>query len=304
MTLTLNRQLMIYYAKTNKLTIAFLEKGAMAKPVVLLLHGWPDDATTWEGVMPEIVAAGFRAIAPWLRGFGNTSFNEDDTLRTGNSGILAMDMIEFMDRLGIKKFNVIGHDWGSNIAEALAVGWPERISRMALLSSAPRLGGMLTPSFKQAQLDWYHWFMATKRGQEAVREDPIGFAHLMWVNWAPPGWFEEKTFQAVAASWNNPDFVNVTLHSYQARWQEAEPDPESAELEEQVKTTQTLSLPTLYIQGEADGVNPPYVSENVQQKFTGWFHRVVMPGVGHFPSREAAESLSSYLTEFLRGTNI
>ena len=291
---------MIHYASTDLLKMAYHEQGAKDKPVVLLLHGWPDDATTWDAVMPQLMNAGYRVIAPYLRGFGDTAFKKERTPRTGNSGIHAFDIIELMDSLGIKKFSVVGHDWGANIAESLAVGWPKRTERMALLCTPPRLGGMPTPPFEHAQLEWYHWFQATKRGEEAVRANPIGFARIMWKNWSPQGWFREETFDRVSQSWKNPDFADVTLHSYRSRWEEAKPDLKSRKLEAKVKATETLSLPALFIQGEADGVNPPYVSEKVHEKFTGPFRRIVMPGVGHFPSREAPEQLNSYLLQFLQ----
>ena len=142
---------------------------------------------------------------------------------------------------------------------------------MALLSTPPRLGGMPTPPFEQCQRQWYHWFQATARGEEAVRADPKGFAHIMWVNWSPSGWFGEATFARTAEAWENPDWVDVTLHSYRARWDEAKPDPRSRGLEKKIKSTQTLSLPTLYVQGEVDGVNPPSASTTVSDKFTGPF---------------------------------
>ncbi|MGI4805577.1 MAG: alpha/beta fold hydrolase [Janthinobacterium lividum] len=290
---------MIHYASTDLLNIAYLEQGRDDRPVALLLHGWPDDATTWDRVMPKLMVAGYRVIAPWLRGFGQTTFRKKNTLRTGNSGILALDAIALMDVLNIEKFSIIGHDWGSNIAESLATGWPERVKSMALLSTPPRLGGMPTPPFRHAQLEWYHWFQATKRGEDAFKADPIGFARIMWENWSPKGWFDEATFTQVAESWKNPDFVEVTLHSYRSRWDEAEPDPKSIKLEKEVKSTKTLSLPVLYVQGEVDGVNPLYTSENVHEKFTGQFQRIVMSDVGHFPSREASELLSDHLIKFL-----
>ncbi len=127
-----------------------------------------------------------------------------------------MDAIALIDGVSVERFSVTGHDLGSNIAEALVIGWPNRVDRLALLSSPPRLGGAPTPSFAQAQRQWYHWFHATRRGAEAIRKDPKGFAHIMWENWAPEGWFEETTFTKVAASFDNPDWVDVTLHSYQA----------------------------------------------------------------------------------------
>lgn len=135
---------MIQYLSTDSLNIAYRQDGPSEASAALLLYGWPDDATTWDKVMPHLVAAGYRVIAPWLRGFGTTTFLNEHTPRTGNSGIHAFDVIGLMDALNIDTFSVIGHDWGSNIAEALAVGWPDRISRIALLSTPPRLGGMPT----------------------------------------------------------------------------------------------------------------------------------------------------------------
>ncbi len=149
--------------------------GAAGGKPLLLIHGWPDDASTWDQVAPALAAEGFRVIVPTLRGFGATRFLNDDVLRTGNSAMLAIDMIALLDALGINRFLVAGHDWGSNTAEALAVGWPDRVERMAMLSTPPRLGGMPTPPFEQTQRQWYHWFMATARAAEAVGADRRGF---------------------------------------------------------------------------------------------------------------------------------
>ena len=271
-----------------------------AKPV-MLLHGWPDDASTWDQVAPVIGEAGFRVIVPTLRGFGDTSFRYAQAPRTGNSGIHAMDMIALLDALGIEKLAVIGHDWGANIAEALAIGWPDRIERIAMLATPPRLGGMPTPSFEQAQRYWYHWFMATDRGAQAVRADPHGFAHIHWQNWAPPGWFDEATFQKVAKSFDNPDWVAVTLHSYRSRWENAVPDPRSDWLETKVKATTKLSLPTLFIKGDVDGVTTQDSFAKVPAKFSGPFEMVGLPGVGHFPQREAPAAVTDLLVSFLAG---
>ena len=202
-----------------------------------------------------------------------------------------------MDALDIKRFAVAGHDWGSNIAEAMAVGWPKRVQRLAMLSTPSRLGGLPTPPFEQAQRQWYHWFQATARGAQAVRDDPKGFAHIMWANWAPAGWFDEETFARVAKSFENPDWVDVTLHAYRSRWDEAKPDPQSRRLDKKVKATRTLSLPTIYIQGEVDGVNPPSASKGVPSKFSGPFELIQLPGVGHFPTREAPDAVSEVLVK-------
>ena len=283
------------------LTMAVSLNGPKDGQPLLLIHGWPDDASTWDEVAPALAAEGFRVIVPTLRGFGSTRFLTEDARRTGNSAMLAIDMIALLDTLGVDRFMVAGHDWGSNIAEALAVGWPARVERMAMLSTPPRLGGMTTPPFEQTQRQWYHWFMATGRGAEAVRADRRSFTHLHWVNWSPPGWFAEATFDRVAQSFDNPDWVDVTLHSYRARWGEAEPDPISLWLEDKVKEAQTLTLPTLYLHGDADGVNPPSTAKDVPSKFTGPFAAVTLAGVGHFPQRENQRAVVRHLLSLFAG---
>lgn len=284
---------------TPDLHITFDETGAQHGHPVLLLHGWPDDATTWDAVSSRLQDRNLRLIAPYLRGFGPTVFRNEEALRTANGAVLAIDAISLMDGLGIDRFSVVGHDWGSNIAEALAMGWPSRVDRMALLASLPRRGGLKTPPFRQAQRYWYHWFMATKRGAEAIAKDPHGFARIQWENWSPDGWFDEATFNAVAKSFDNPDWVAVTLHSYRVRWAEAEPDPDSVWLEDRIKKTHSLSLPTVYFQGMDDGVNPPDLSEDLYKKFTGPFDRIVLQNVGHFPQREDPETVAQELAVFL-----
>ena len=227
---------MMKYADTDLLNIAYLEQGGADSPAVLFLHGWPGDATTWDKIMPLVVAEGYRAVVPWLRGFGQTTFKKAESPRTSHPALLAYDAIALMDHLAIQKFSVAGHDWGSSIPEALAVGWPARVQRVAPLSSPPRL---------------------------------------------------------------NPDFVDITLHSYRSRWKEAGPDMATAALQTKIDATTTLGLPPLYIQGEVDGVNPPYVSAGIHKKFAEYFNRVLLPGVGHFPSREAPVETACYLLEFL-----
>lgn len=284
---------------TDELTIHFDEYGDRSGDAVLMLHGWPDDASTWAKVADRLAGQGHRLIVPTLRGFGETRFVRDDAPRTANSALLAMDAIALMQALDVNGFSVVGHDWGSNIAEAIAVGWPDRVKRIAMLSTPPRLGGMPTPPFWHAQLLWYHWFMATKRGADAVAKDPKGFAHIHWENWGPEGWFDEATFDRVARSFENPDWVAITLHSYRSRWGEAEPDSRSLWLDQKVGETKTLELPAMYFQGAEDGVNAPATSEKVHEKFTGPFERIVLQNVGHFPQREDPETVAKNLRVFL-----
>ena len=286
--------------KTAKLEISYLEAGPADGPVLLLLHGWPDDASTWDDISPSLNAIGYRTIAPFARGFGATRFLSPSTRRSGNTAILAIDVIELLDALGIERLCVAGHDWGANIAEMLAVGWPDRIPRIAMLSTPSRLGGLKTSPFWHARLQWYHWFQATRRGAEAVRRDPIGFARIMWETWSPHGWFEDATFERVARSFTNPDWSDITLHSYQSRWDEADPDPDSEWLDAKVKSTQTSDIPAIYIHGAQDGVNPPPTSDAMVEKYTGGFQRMLLESVGHFPTREAPDKVASLLVDHFK----
>jgi pimeloyl-ACP methyl ester carboxylesterase len=229
------------------------------------------------------------------RGFGGTRFLFERTRRTGNVGILCLDAIELMDALKVDRFFVADLDWGSNIAEALALNWPKRVTRIAMLSTPSRLGGLQTPPFHIARLYWYHWFQATKRGAEAVAKDPKGFARIMWDTWSPPGWFEEETFRDVAVSFANPDWADVTNHSYCSRWGEAAVDPRSVEIETNIKTTKRLKTPTIFFHSALDGVSPPAITERMSEKFVGPFERIVLEGVGHFPTREAPEMVGKRL---------
>lgn len=273
--------------RTSLLEIAYRDDGPRDSPVVLLLHGWPDDSSTWDAIIPALNEAGLRTIAPTTRGFGKTRFLSSDTPRTGNATMLVLDMIEMLDILRVERFSIAGHDWGANMAALTAVGWPDRVERIAMLSSPPRLGGLPPLPLSHARLQWYHWFQATRRGAQTVRDDRKAFARIMWETWSPPGWFDDATFDRVAASFDNPDWVDVTLHSYRSRWKEAEPEPASIWLEDKAKTASPLALPAIYFQGELDGVNPPETSERVAEKFSGPFERIVLPGIGHFPTREA-----------------
>ena len=281
--------------ETPLLDVEVFNEGPRDAPVVLLLHGWPDDPSTWAAVTPTLNAAGLRTVTPYLRGFGGTRFRDEATPRTGDSSILAYDAVDLMDALGVERFFVAGHDWGSNAAEALAVGWPGRVPRIAMLSTPSRLGGVPTPPFPQCQRQWYHWFQATARGAKAMRDDPKGFSRTMWDNWSPAGWYDEATFIAVAEAWENPDWSEVTIHSYRSRWDEAEPDPRSTDLERKIKETKRIATPTIYVSGAVDGVNPPEAAKDVPSKFSGSFEALLLDRVGHFPTREAPDAIAAAL---------
>jgi pimeloyl-ACP methyl ester carboxylesterase len=289
-------------ARTGTLEIAYADAGPRDGQPLLLLHGWPYDAASWDVVAALLHDQGIRTITPSLRGFGATRFLDDGAPRTGDAAILAHDAIDLMDALGISTFAVAGHDWGSSTGEAIAVGWPERITRLAMLATPPRVGGMRVGSFTRARELWYQWFMATAVGIDAIRADRTGFGRIMWDTWSPTGWYDEATFARAAQAWQNPDWLDVTVHSYRSRWHEAPYDPRSAALAEHVAATDRLALPTLYIQGAVDGVMTAASTAGIHDTFSGPFERLVLEGVGHAPQMEAPERVAAAITAHLTQT--
>jgi pimeloyl-ACP methyl ester carboxylesterase len=291
---------MTQFAETPTLRIAYEDGGPKNGPAVLLLHGSPDDPRTWDAVATALQAAGFRTIVPYLRGFGPTVFLSADTMRSGEMVAMAQDAIDLADALGLKTFAVAGHDWGARIAYVLAAAFPERVRRIAALSVGWQPGELATPSLEQVRKYWYQWFMATARGKETVRRDPKAFARIQWDTWAPKGWFSEAEFDATARSFENADWPAITLHSYTVRWGEADKDPRYAALDRRAMSVQSIAVPALMIQGGADGVTLAATTEGKDRYFSGGYRRVVLDGVGHFPTREKPEEVSRLLIGFLK----
>jgi pimeloyl-ACP methyl ester carboxylesterase len=284
---------------TPVLRIAYELGGPADRPPVLVLHGWPDGPRTWDKVVPALQQAGFRTIAPFLRGFGETTFLSPATMRSGEMVAMAQDALDLADALGLDRFAVVGHDWGARIAYALAILVPQRVTKIVAMSVGWQPGALPTPGFEQARKYWYQWFMSTGRGAAAVAADRKGVARIMWDTWAPQGWYDEAEFEATAKSFDNPDWADITVHSYRVRWAEAEKDPRYRDLDTRVHGAQSIGVPAMMIQGGADGVTLADTTAGKGQYFTAGYTRHVLDGVGHFPTREAAERVNRLLLEFL-----
>jgi pimeloyl-ACP methyl ester carboxylesterase len=287
--------------RTPLLEISFLDIGPRQGPVIVLLHGWPDDIRAWNKVAPYLSAAGFRTIIPYLRGSGLTRFLATDTIRDGRGIALAQDVIDMADALGVDHFSVAGHDWGARAAYLLAALFPARVNRIASLSLAfqPR-GEFPIPSFPQARLSWYQWFMCTEGGAAAVRRDPVGFSKMQWDSWSPSGWYEEGEFLKTAESFRNPDWAAITLNSYRSRFLPETVDPRYQDLQRRIGGIALLSRPTLVISGAADNCDPPSSFEEMEHNFTGGYELLTLDGVGHFPMREASEKVAGALVRHFK----
>ncbi len=288
------------FIETPLLRIGYKEWNPEGQRTVVLTHGWPDSLRCWHNVVPALVEAGYRVLAPALRGFLPTTFLREDTPRTGQLAALGRDMVDFVQALQLDQPVLVGHDWGARaVANACGLA-PGLASHMVLLSVGY---GTNDPAqsltMQQSQLYWYHWFFATERGMRVLREDAKGVAQHMWDTWAPKGWYLPQEFDQTAMAFTSPDWPEVVLHSYQHRWGHAPSDPFYAADEALLQPAPVLSVPTLVLHGELDGASLPATSDRKAHLFTGRYERQVLPGVGHFPQREAPHKVAQAILKFI-----
>ena len=290
--------------RTELLEIAFEEGGPEDGPAVLLLHGWPDAARGWDFVASKLQAKGWRTVVPHLRGSGATRFLSEETPRDGSGVALAQDAIDLADALNLERFAVVGHDWGARAAYTLAALFPERVSAVAALALGFQPRGLFTvPSFEQSRRFWYQWFLCVDGAAERVRVDPVGFARIQWETWSPRGWFEEAEFARTAESFLNPDWPAITLNAYRSRWLTGEArDARYDAAQQKIGEIETLSTPTLMIQGAADLCDAPSESEGLERHFANGYRRLLLGGVGHFPHREAPVAVADAILHHLQET--
>ena len=291
-------------ARTSLLDIAYVTAGPITGPPVILLHGWPDSASTWDGVTPALATAGHRVIVPFLRGFGPTRFLDAGTMRSGQLAALGHDLIEFIDALALNHVALVGHDWG---ARAAAIATTElqasgRVTRLALLSVGY---GTNDPSqalpLRQVHNYWYHWYMALPRGETLIRDDRRTFTRYIWDAWGAPGWrLDDAAFDELARAFENPDWADVTLNSYRHRWGLADGDARYQALDARLNPAPQVSIPTLVLHGADDRCNDPMTSAGKERFFSGRYERALLPGVGHFPQREDPAATTRALLDWLR----
>jgi pimeloyl-ACP methyl ester carboxylesterase len=289
---------------TSLLDVGYLEWNPTGKRTAVLVHGWPDCPEGWRQVARHLVDAGYRVLCPALRGFGPTRFHSPETPRSGQLAALGRDLLEFIDALSLNKPALIGHDWGAR-AVANACGLRDRAgSHLVTLSVGYGTNDpQQTLTYAQARNYWYHWFMATPRGQRAIELDRLGFTRLMWDTWSPAGWYSEHDYDEAATAFDNPDWASVVLHSYRHRWGFAPGDPLYAADDAMLNPAPILSVPTLVLHGGADACNHPDGSLGKERFFTGPYQRVVLEGVGHFPHREAPDEVASSIVRFCDQTS-
>ncbi len=277
------------------LNVGYAEDGPADGPPVILLHGWPYDIYSYVDVAPMLAGAGYRVIIPYLRGHGTTRFLSDATLRNGQQAALAVDIIDLMDALGVEKAIVAGYDWGARTANILAALWPQRCKAMVsvsgyLIGSQAANKAPLPP---QAELQWwYQFYFSTDRGRAGYAKYTDDFARLIW-KLASPHWnFDDATFARSAAAFRNPDHVDIVIHNYRWRLGLAEGERRYDELEEKLAKGPVIDVPTITLEGDANGAPHP-VPTAYAKKFSGKYeHRLITGGIGHDLPQEAPEAFA------------
>jgi pimeloyl-ACP methyl ester carboxylesterase len=282
------------------LNVAYAEAGPPSGPAVVLVHGWPYDIYSFVDVAPLLAAAGYRVIVPYLRGYGATRFLSSATPRNGEQAVLAVDIVALMDALKIQSAILGGFDWGGRTVDIIAALWPERCSGLVSVSGyligSQEAGKKPLPPKAELQW-WYQYYFATERGRAGYQQYTHDFAKLIW-QLASPKWnFSDATFARSAAAFDNPDHVAISIHNYRWRLGLAEGEAQYADMEKRLAQAPVITVPTITMEGEANGAPHPEPS-SYAQKFSGKYaHRNIGGGVGHNLPQEAPREFAQAIID-------
>jgi pimeloyl-ACP methyl ester carboxylesterase len=285
------------------LNVTYAEAGPSDGRPVVLLHGWPYDIYSFVDVAPPLASAGYRVIVPYLRGYGPTRFRSDKSIRNGQQSVLAIDIIALMDALNIKTAIIAGFDWGARTADIIAALWPERCKALVSVSGyliGSRESGKI-PLPPKAELQWwYQYYFATERGRAGYEKYRHDFAKLIWAIASPKWNFDDATFDRTAASFDNPDHVSIVIHNYRWRLGVAEGETKYDELEKRLAAGPTITVPTITLEGDANGAPHPE-PDSYARKFSGKYaHRTTEGGVGHNLPQEAPQAFAQAILDVAR----
>ena len=285
------------------LKVGYFETGPAHGAPVILLHGWPYDIHTYVDVAPLLAKAGHRVIVPHLRGYGTTRFLSSETIRNGQQAAIAVDMLALMDALRIDKAIVAGCDWGARTACIMAALWPHRVNALVSVSGyligSQEAGKIPLPPPAELQW-WYQYYFATERGRQGYDKNRKDFAKLIW-QLASPKWdFDAATFERSAQAFENPDHVDIVIHNYRWRLGLAEGEAKYLELEARLARGPAITVPTITLEGDANGAPHPDPS-TYAKRFSGpYAHRLIKGGIGHNLPQEAPDAFASAVVESVR----
>lgn len=285
------------------LDIAWQEAGPADGPPVFLLHGFPYDIHAYAEVAPLLAAAGCRVIVPYLRGYGPTRFLDEGTPRSGEQAALGADLLALMDALRVPRAVLAGYDWGGRAACVVAALWPARCAGLVSLNSynIQNIARAMEPDTPANELRlWYQYYFHSKRGRAGLAKDRRALTRLLWQLWSPTWKFDDATFARSAAAFDNPDFVDVVIHSYRHRFGLVPGDPAYADIERALAGQPPITVPAITFDGADDGVRPPAEAAAHAACFTGPRSHRVVPGAGHNLPQEKPAVFADAVLELTR----
>ena len=291
---------MIRLARTPHLEIACETHGPPDGAPVLLLHGFPYAPRAYDAVAPALARQGFRVVVPYLRGYGPTRFLSADTPRSGQQAALGRDLLELLDALEIPRAILAGYDWGGRAACIVAALWPERAKGLVTAEgyNIQNIAASIRPATPELEHRlWYQYYLHGPRGVAGLTANRRDFARLLWRLWSPEWRFDEATFQQSAAAFDNPDFVEIVVHSYRHRFGYAAGDPALAATEAALAAQPAITVPSIGLFGGHDGVSDPARPERDAHHFTGGYTVRILPGIGHNIPQEAPDAYIEAILE-------
>ena len=290
------------FVDAGVLTIAYCEAGPVDGPAVVLLHGFPYDIHSYVDVAPQLAEKGCRVIVPYLRGCGPTRFRDAATSRSGEQAAIGADLIALIDALAIPRAVFAGYDWGGRGACIGAALWPERCTGLVSVNGyliQDIANAMRPASVKQELAYWYQWYFQTERGREGLTANRREIAKLLWRQWSPNWQFDEQNFERTAVAYDNPDYVDVAIHSYRHRYGLAEGDRRYADIQHRLAALPPITVPAITLDGDADGVILATDGTAQTAKFVGPRRHRVIPRAGHNLPQEEPEAFSAAVLELI-----
>jgi len=290
--------------RTSSLEIFYEDSGAQVGAPVFLMHGWPYGPRVYDAVVPILVDAGCRTIVPYLRGFGPTRFLSAETLRSGQQAALGDDLRQLMDALHIRKAILVGYDWGGRASCVAAALWPDRVRALVTgdgynIQDIPNSG---TPAAAEREWrQWYQYYFHLERGRAGLRTNRREICRLLWRLWSPHWEFDEETFLQTAVSWDNPDFVDVTIHSYRHRYGNAPAEPTLEPIERALASQPPIPVPAIVLHGEANGIAPE-MSDAHRRKFLNLVEHRTIPRAGHNLPAEVPRDVSDAVLSLMKAS--
>jgi pimeloyl-ACP methyl ester carboxylesterase len=294
----------LHHVDAGVLNIAYHEAGPPDGPVVMLLHGFPYDIHSYVDVAPLLAAQGCRSIVPYLRGYGATRFRDAATPRSGEQAAIGADLMALMDALGIGRAVFAGYDWGGRAACVAAALWPDRCAGLVSVNGylIQDIAKAMVPAPPEREVPlWYQYYFQLERGRAGLAANRREIAGILWKQWSPNWHFDDVTLERTVAAHDNPDYVDVVIHSYRHRFGLADGDPHYADIQRRLASLPVITVPTITLDGNGDGVVPATDGSASAAKFTARRAHRVIPNAGHNLPQEEPEAFAAAVMELIKG---